>query len=303
MSGFSISVVMRSCNDESIILQTLQSLQRQTTAIHELIVFDNASVDRTVEIIKKNAPLARIVNIPKGHYKPGKVLNQGAQIAQSELVVFLNSDAIPTSADWLETLVDTYQQHRNIVFGRQVPRKDARNAVARDYSETYPAYQAHKKSNTTREHQTFSIVNCLASKETLLKHPIPEDLQYSEDTAWCERLMKKGIYPTYCCCAIVEHSHNYNFRQSAIRFYNEGLADGYIYNVGLTKSILRLIVSPGRTLMAICKDAAFLRDYDFKHIGQETAYSFRFRVSQKVLKPLGLIAHYIAIYLSKIQVL
>lgn len=293
MSGFSISVVMRSCNDESIILQTLQSLQRQTTTIHELIIFDNASVDRTVEIIKKSAPLARMVNIPKGHYKPGKVLNQGAQIAQSELVVFLNSDAIPTSADWLETLVDTYQQHRNIVFGRQVPRKDARNAVARDYSETYPAYQTSAQSGSAKQQQTFSIVNCLASKETFLNHPFPEDLQYSEDTAWHEGLREKGMLPRYCCEAVVEHSHNYNFRESTKRFYNEGLADAHIFKLGPYRALLKLLVSPARAALAVYRDTVHLGNYNFRSLSQETGYSIQFRVAQKLFKPLGQLAHYL----------
>jgi hypothetical protein len=38
----------------------------------------------------------QLIDVPAGSYVPGKVLNHGMRISDSEFVVFLNSDCVPT---------------------------------------------------------------------------------------------------------------------------------------------------------------------------------------------------------------
>ena len=96
-----ISVVMRSYNDVKVIGNTLEALYKQTVPF-DLLVLDNASDDGTHEIISNFSQ--NIINIPRGSYIPGRVLNEGMLHTSGEIVVFLNSDCTPASDDWLQSL-------------------------------------------------------------------------------------------------------------------------------------------------------------------------------------------------------
>ena len=49
-----ISVITCTNNSEETIIETLNSLKKQSYKNYELIIVDNISIDRTLEIIKNN---------------------------------------------------------------------------------------------------------------------------------------------------------------------------------------------------------------------------------------------------------
>lgn len=89
-----VSVIMRSNNDDWIIGETLSVLFSQTIRDFEFINIDNASEDRTLEIVRKYPGKQCAVGV--GKYVPGKVLNDMVALAKGEIIVFLNSNATPT---------------------------------------------------------------------------------------------------------------------------------------------------------------------------------------------------------------
>ena len=86
-------IIMRSYNDMPLIADTLAMVSRQITPF-ELISLDNESTDGTLREIGKYTD--RTINIPKGTYVPGRVLNQGMAASHGEFVAFLNSDCTPS---------------------------------------------------------------------------------------------------------------------------------------------------------------------------------------------------------------
>src|ERR1700730_10344257 len=95
-------VVMRAHNDMPLVAQTLARLREQR-APFELLAFDSASTDGTLEEIRKYT--RRIVNVPRGEYVPGRVLNQGMRMSEGEFVVILNSDCTPQNEFVLQNLL------------------------------------------------------------------------------------------------------------------------------------------------------------------------------------------------------
>ena len=198
-------------------------VNRQTLPF-ELISLDNESTDGTAREIEKYTD--HMVNIPKGTYVPGRVLNQGMEISHGEFVVFLNSDCTPQNDRWLQNLLDGFTDDRvAAVFGRQIPRPDCHPILAKDTEDTYG-----DGSNQKYWRHCFSMASSAIRRSVWEKMKFDEDIQYSEDIDWTWRARQKGYEIRYVADAIVMHSHNYNLRQFYRRHYGEGRAEAVIFD-------------------------------------------------------------------------
>ena len=117
--AMTVSIIIRSRNDADIIERTLKGVFEQSFRDFEVINFDNASTDGTLEKIKQFN--TKIVAVPEGSYVPGRVLNQAVELSGSEIIVFLNSDCVPVNKYWLENLVKPFEDPAvGAVFSRQI---------------------------------------------------------------------------------------------------------------------------------------------------------------------------------------
>ena len=237
-------VVMRSRNDMPLIAETLAMLRRQSAA-HELLVFDNASTDGTLEEVARSG--ARVVGVPAGQYVPGKVLNQGMEMTRGEFVAFLNSDCTPADEHWLARLLDGFDSDRvAAVFGRQRPRPDCQPLLARD---TESAFGDGAKQQRWRH--CFSMASSAIRRSVWLRRPFNERLRYSEDIEWTWRARQEGHEIRYAPESVAFHSHNYTLRQLWRRYYGEGQAEAAIFDwAPWERSLLRYTVLPwGRQVL------------------------------------------------------
>ncbi|MEA4861758.1 MAG: glycosyltransferase family 2 protein [Victivallaceae bacterium] len=219
-----VSVIIRSHNDEAVIRRTLEMLSRQRNVEYELLSFDDHSTDATLRIIREFSQI-KIVPPEDLPYNPSRVLNRAVSFASGDLVVFNNSDAVPLSEDYLERLIAPLSDPGvGAVFGNQLCRPDAKLLVRKDYERAFG-----DGSVSASWRHFFSMVSSGARRETLLAEPFDPEMQYSEDAEWSWRLKKRGLRIVYVSEAMVQHSHNYNFRQLYRRFYNEGRADVQIF--------------------------------------------------------------------------
>jgi len=217
------TVIMRARNDRPIITRTLAALARQTVAAR-LLVFDNQSTDGTEAEVA--AAAAAVFTVPAGQYVPGRVLNAAMREADSEFVVFLNSDCVPDDPRWLERLLAGFSSENvAAVFGRQRPRPDCTPLFARD---TETAFGDGTDATAWRHH--FSMANSAIRRSVWLNLPFREDLQYSEDIDWTWRARQQGLEIRYVPDAAVEHSHNYSWRQYYRRQFGEGEAEARIFD-------------------------------------------------------------------------
>jgi len=97
-----ISVIIPCLNEETQIVQTLQSVRREKTP-HELIVADGGSHDRTVASARD---FAIIVMSSRGR---GLQMNTGAKIASGDILLFLHADCRLESGT-LKLIEDIAQQ-------------------------------------------------------------------------------------------------------------------------------------------------------------------------------------------------
>jgi len=97
-----ISVVIVNWNSAADLTECLASLERQTTAPHEIIVVDNGSSDGSAALVRERFPAVKLIaNAKNLGFAPA--VNQGIEQARGEWVATLNNDTI-ADARWIERL-------------------------------------------------------------------------------------------------------------------------------------------------------------------------------------------------------
>ncbi len=245
----SLSVVVRSHNDEPFIALTLERLLSQRGVPEfEIVSCDDASTDRTPEIIA-GFPSVRRIGRPEGGYVPGKTLNYAVRHCRGAIVVFNNADAVPQGEDYLAKLTAPLLEDAAVgaTFGNQLPRETAEPLVRKDH------LRAFGDGGTAAKWKFFfSLASSAVRREELLQYPFSEELQYSEDVEWAYRCVGRGGRLCYVSSARVEHSHNYTAAEVRKRFYNEGRAAARIFGE-----------APGALTVARQVVAETLRDFAF----------------------------------------
>ena len=118
-STVSISVVIAARNEEKNIGRLLQALRQQTypSEFFEVIITDDFSTDKTVEIIQEylNDKYHSIQpNIEPTQSSKKKALEAGIQKAKGDLIVITDADCIPQK-EWLQSIA-SFHQKTNAVF-------------------------------------------------------------------------------------------------------------------------------------------------------------------------------------------
>jgi len=108
----SISVVIPAYNEQANIAKVLESLQKQNYGgKFEVIVVDNGSTDKTVEIAKDFG--AKVIFEPQKGVAFAR--QTGFEAATSEIIATTDSDSI-VSPDWLTTFVREFAKKPNVVM-------------------------------------------------------------------------------------------------------------------------------------------------------------------------------------------
>ena len=220
-----VAIIMRSMNEQPYVEPTLKSLQRQTYGDYTLYNVDSGSDDGSFEVIQKyNSSSDQIVQIAPEDYVPGKVLNSMIEKTCEPIVVFLNADAIPVNAFWLERLLEPiFAGEADATMSRQLPRESAHFVVRYDYMRGYDS-----KSIKGENSDFFSAVACAFKRELWEGTRFYTD-GYAEDMAWSKICREKGARFQLVMDSRVEHSHNYTIRGLYKKRYRHGMAYVHIY--------------------------------------------------------------------------
>jgi rhamnosyltransferase len=214
-----VSIVLRSFNEAWALRSTLAALNAQSHRNWELIAFDSGSSDGSVEMIRQARP-SRFVQMLPHEYRPGRVLNQGMELARNDRVIFLNADATPQGSEWLGPLVSELADPRvAAVFGRQIPRPDCEAVFARDYERCFGSDR-----ESAQWESFFSMVSSGLRRDIWARRGFRETLQYSEDDEYARWCRAEGYRVAYCPASVVMHSHNYTPRQAYKRGFGEAWA-------------------------------------------------------------------------------
>ena len=91
-----VSVVMPAYNSERYIAEAVESVQKQTFHEWELLIIDDGSTDRTIEIAKEKAEEDRRIHVYENTRNQGVAAtrNRGISLASGQYIALLDSDDI-----------------------------------------------------------------------------------------------------------------------------------------------------------------------------------------------------------------
>ncbi|MCX5693741.1 MAG: glycosyltransferase family 2 protein [Candidatus Omnitrophica bacterium] len=219
-----ISIVIRTKNEESSIVRTLEQVSAQAyRGSYEIIIVDSGSSDRTAQIASGFTP--RFYTINKEPFSYGYALNYGQKISMGKIVVFLSAHCIPADTQWLANLVIPLDKDKQIgaVYGRQLPVAGINPIEEFELGIFFPEGNTEPKA-------VFSNASCAIRKEILEKYPFNEEIAYGEDFLWRHKL-PADIGVVYARDARVYHSHRSNLSYWACHHQKVGMAVEYLRKV------------------------------------------------------------------------
>lgn len=107
-----VSIIIPNYNGLKFLTSCLGALKKQSFQDFDIIFVDNASVDGSVDFIKKNYEGVKIIELSK-NYGFSKAVNEGIKASSSEFVVLLNNDT-EAEENWLYELASCIKQSDRI---------------------------------------------------------------------------------------------------------------------------------------------------------------------------------------------
>ena len=223
----SISVIIPTYNAQKYLLNLLDRLSKQTIDF-ELIIIDSSSSDNTVNIAKKYT--SKIITIPKIEFDHGATRSKALIEASGDIVVFLTQDALPTSNDAIEKLVNVLKQNKDVAaaYGRQIPHNNATlfGKHLREFNYKDCSYiRSFKDKKNFGIKTAFCSDSFAAYKKDAIRSVefFKEGTIVGEDMHLVAKLLLRGYKKAYCANAVVYHSHNYTIWQDFKRYFDTGV--------------------------------------------------------------------------------
>ena len=211
-----LSVIMRARNEERWIGHSIQSVL-DFVSFPEIIVINNGSTDRTVEIAKHfqsdpelvtNRAYTNIKIIDIEEYTPGKALNFGAKQATNEYLMVLSSHCVLKEFN--------FEQHKkdldiySAIFGNQIPIWEGKKIKKRYLWSHFSDSKSVNMFSEMEDRYFFHNAASLFKKEILENHPFDENLTGKEDRYWANNIISDGKSILYDPDMEVDHHYTDN---------------------------------------------------------------------------------------------
>ena len=245
----SISIIIRSYNEEQHIGRLLHGIEMQRLAAVEVILVDSGSTDSTVPIAEKYG--VKIVHIPKADFTFGGALNRGCEVASGELLIFASAHVYPLRQDWLEQITAPFADPEIVLcYGRQVGNEVTRFSEHQVFKSWFPAQSVARQANNF-----CNNANCAIRRSWWQRYNYDESLTGLEDLAWTKKAMADGGQIAYSAEAIIAHVHDETWSRIRNRYRREAFALRQI-EPGIRFSWLDFITLTLQNTVSDLRDAA-----------------------------------------------
>ncbi|MBL8290939.1 MAG: glycosyltransferase family 2 protein [Bryobacterales bacterium] len=260
-----LSVVMPFLNEERWLPLSLSALFTQTLPRHlfEVILVDNGSTDRSVEIVRA-FPQVTLLHEPRRD--PYLARNCGIEAAKAPYVVFIDADCIP-AAGWLEEInAAIARSHAPILLG-YLAFPERRWPFLRRHEEYYHAKLEHLLQHRLHGHYFGHAGNMAVLRDLFDSIGLFPPMPVVGDTEIIHRMLDRwpGASVAYAPAARVIHAEVTSFRVCLQKFHECGLHSATLSRISnyrplpLTEKlrILRRCVSANRYSFAALLESVF----------------------------------------------
>ena len=224
MDGLKLGVLIPTLNAGEQWAELLKSIDDQSVTIERKIIIDSGSGDDTVKLAIEHG--FEVVSIQKHEFNHGRVRQQMADMAGTDICIFLTQDAILADKDSLKNLVAAFDDEQvGLAYGRQLPHKNAKPLEIHARLFNYPPNSGvHTFADKdSMGFKVFFCSNSFASYRTsaLVKAGgFPAESIMGEDALVSARMLLDGYKIAYVADATVYHSHSYSFAEEFRRYFD-----------------------------------------------------------------------------------
>lgn len=194
-------------NEQKTIGKVFQALTKQTFKNFEVILVDDNSTDKTLQIVEKFSKKMsiKILRLIPGEFNYSYAQNLGALKGQGQYICILVGHAVPMSDSWLADGLSNFQDPK--VAG-----------ISGHYTEVRVGYFSRLLGRLLfqlerRKRYTFdpwmTATNCLVRKDLWKEYPFDEKLSECEDYDWASEMLARGYNIIKDHKFSVFHSHQY----------------------------------------------------------------------------------------------
>ena len=189
-----LSVIIASYNHEKFIERTLKSLEEQTFQDFEIILIDDGSTDRTVEMAKKANSRAQI--FVQQNQGVDATRNRGIELSKGKYICFVDSDDM-SAPERFERQIAVMENDPEIgLVYSDAYMVDAEDNIIGKFSDVYPVVPGNLAEALVAHYCFVPNATVMVRKETFLKTgPFDPTRNAIEYTKWIEiALISKTYY-------------------------------------------------------------------------------------------------------------
>jgi len=286
-----VSIVILNFNGEGYLKECFESILKQHYQNFEIIFVDNASVDRSVEFVKKMFSNNSRFKIIQNSENLGAALgrNIGARAAEGKYVVFLDNDTEVTS-EWINELINAMEKDSTIGIAQSTLLKmDAPDTIQHagmsmiDFCGwTWKLHKNEIYGNFVKKHRRLVTIFGAATAAMIIRRDMldeiglfdPKFFIYFEDTDLSWRMWLRGYKVVSVPQSVVYHREagsvkkEINYSEFTEYNYNRNCLRMIIKNYSLkhtltflpttcvclsAKALFQVVRTQGRSVIALVK--------------------------------------------------
>jgi len=237
-----ISVIIPTYNKGPLLVRTLQALSQQTVPPDdvEVLVIDDGSTDGTEAVVAGSSSDDRLRYVRQDNLGAGSARNHGAQLAQGDILVFLDADIVLDS-DALAVHQDAHSQFdRSLMISRILPMTPNPHGLEDLLFQETMDFGGTDKVMTWRH----AITQCLSIRREHFVEVggFDTNLRRCQDIEFGYRAVQQGLLVRYLsqCHARHNHSMSLDERCRVERNNHRGYAALFRKHPGLTTELAHL---------------------------------------------------------------
>ena len=188
-----LSVIIASYNHQDYIAETLKSLEEQTFQDFEIIVVDDGSTDKTVEVAKNFPSRAQIFTQENQGVVAAR--NRGASLAKGEYICFVDSDdvVLPDRFERQVTVLDS-DPGLGLVFADALIIDSTSRQIGK-FSDVYPVVPGDVAEMLAMHYCFTPMITVMVRAEVLKKTgPFEKPSPISDYMKWIEVAHLSKVY-------------------------------------------------------------------------------------------------------------
>lgn len=226
--SISVSVIVPVYNGESIITMLIDSLLAQSYPRHlyEIIVVENGSTDRTIEVVSAYPEVQLLRSVERG---PAAARNLGIAHSKADVIAFTDADCI-AEPNWLEELVRAYSDLGvGGVAGEIIAYQHAHQTDVERFSDETSLLQNYISGSHEFLPHLYTA-NASYRREALIKvNGFNPKFATGEDVELSWRMQLETTYKVaYAPKAVINHRHRTSLARLKRQYYQYGFGEIFL---------------------------------------------------------------------------